>query len=1229
MVQLSWRHLLCAIILVLPAVAIGQQPPASPASEPTPQPTATPESSPDPAATPDPNAGEPTPQPAATPEPAVPSPAQSIEELKTQLDLAQTATDLSEDVKARVVGFYTQAIQQLELARQWAAKAAEFDAERQSAPEKLAALKTELEAPLSDATLDGDPPDATRAEHEQLLRQAQSDLEAEKRALADWERERERRTARRKEIPELLAGARTRLQALSDTPQIVEPDQPAVVRLAQQAARQTRPLAIEREIETYNAELASYDARRDLMQARLDRASRRIAYLDKLVALRQTRVQEKASEESEKALSDAQKALEVAAPAYRQLAKDRAEWAIDAKKLQAENKSYDERLSEADSQLSRVIQDFESVTRRVSATGLTNAIGQILREKRNQLPNTRTIELNQRKWRERIGDAELQKMELQDKRGELLREDAKVAEILEEVDAPTDDDRQKAREAVAAARADIDNLIKEYDRLFDKLVDLDAKEQELLRNIQRFQAYIEEKILWIKSHHLPSSADIQYGRENVEWLLDPTNWSEVVTSIRGTINASPAPFGAGVLGILALWLASPWLLRIIRQAGEIVATAKDNMGRTVGVLAATVGLTVRWPATLMFASWMVGAPEGATAFSKAVALGLEFSATVLLTLRSFRHLAHRGGLAEKHFRWNARSLTLLKRNLVWLTAILVPAFFIFATVEMHAYMSQSARSAIGRLVYIIALLAIILFVYRVLRPAGPVLAPVLLRRWNSWLYRMRHVWYLIVLNVPVALIVASIVGYYYTSLYFTMQVIDSILLVLCLTVAKAMVERWLMLQIRRRAIAEARERAALRQQQQQQHQQQQQEKQQRKSDAATPPSSQEMFPAAEEEKLDYPAINKQTLQLVHVALMVVGVFALWGIWADALPALRVFHEVEVWSVTEGEVEASEDDGKVTDLFKIDNGERVRGSSKSITLANLGLAALVTIITVVAVKNIPGLLEITILNRLPIDAGGRFAASTIVRYLLTVIGTVIAFGQIGVGWSQVQWLVAAMTVGLGFGLQEIFANLVSGLMLLFERPIRIGDTVTVGDISGTVSRIRTRATTVVGWDRKELIIPNKEFITGKVVNWTLSDSTLRLIIPVGIAYGSDTKLAREVMLRVISEDPNVLPDPAPHVVFNGFGDSTLNFEARVFIGSLNHYIPVLDSVHDGIDQAFRAAGIEIAFPQRDLHIRSIQGALPISRTKEQMPPPGVVDVPDVPEVPEVPEVPDDRGDSEKP
>jgi potassium efflux system protein len=179
-------------------------------------------------------------------------------------------------------------------------------------------------------------------------------------------------------------------------------------------------------------------------------------------------------------------------------------------------------------------------------------------------------------------------------------------------------------------------------------------------------------------------------------------------------------------------------------------------------------------------------------------------------------------------------------------------------------------------------------------------------------------------------------------------------------------------------------------------------------------------------------------------------------------------------------------------------------------------------------------------------------------------------------------VAALSVGIGFGLQEIVANFISGLIILFERPIRVGDLVTVGDVDGTVTKIRIRATTITNWDRKEYIVPNKEFITGRLMNWTLSNPINRVVIVVGIAYGSDTEKARELLLKVAHEHPAVMEDPPPVAAFDGFGDNSLNFVLRCFLPNFDNWVNNKTDLYMAIDKAFRKAGISIAFPQRDIH-----------------------------------------------
>ena len=188
-------------------------------------------------------------------------------------------------------------------------------------------------------------------------------------------------------------------------------------------------------------------------------------------------------------------------------------------------------------------------------------------------------------------------------------------------------------------------------------------------------------------------------------------------------------------------------------------------------------------------------------------------------------------------------------------------------------------------------------------------------------------------------------------------------------------------------------------------------------------------------------------------------------------------------------------------------------------------------------------------------------------------------------GQFGWMMAALSVGLGFGLQEVVANFVSGVILLAERPIRVGDIVTVSDVSGIVTRIRIRATTITNWDRQELVVPNKEFITGRILNWTLSNTVNRIVITVGVAYGSDTDQARNLLLDVANKHSLIMKEPGPMATFEGFDDSTLRLVLRCYLPNLDNRLSVITELHTAIDQAYKDAGIEISFPQQDVHVRT--------------------------------------------
>lgn len=235
----------------------------------------------------------------------------------------------------------------------------------------------------------------------------------------------------------------------------------------------------------------------------------------------------------------------------------------------------------------------------------------------------------------------------------------------------------------------------------------------------------------------------------------------------------------------------------------------------------------------------------------------------------------------------------------------------------------------------------------------------------------------------------------------------------------------------------------------------------------------------------------------------------------------------------------------------------------------------------------------ILSRTSLDIGQQYAFAQIAGYTIFVLGLMIGLQWAGVNLSSLVILGGAVGIGLGFGLQNIANNFVSGLILLIERPIRVGDRVEVGNTNGDVVRIAARSTWVRTNDNVVIIIPNSEFINNHVTNWTANDRQVRFPIPVGVSYASDPEVVRSVLEEAARLHPDVLVDPPPEVIFTGFGDSSLDFELRVWTITKVQWPKILRSeIYFMIFQAFKEHGIEIPFPQRDLHLRSVDSPIPV-------------------------------------
>jgi small-conductance mechanosensitive channel len=250
--------------------------------------------------------------------------------------------------------------------------------------------------------------------------------------------------------------------------------------------------------------------------------------------------------------------------------------------------------------------------------------------------------------------------------------------------------------------------------------------------------------------------------------------------------------------------------------------------------------------------------------------------------------------------------------------------------------------------------------------------------------------------------------------------------------------------------------------------------------------------------------------------------------------------------------------------------------------------LVLIITAVVARKVRRLLELYFLRRLPVEAGAQYAVASLTQYALWVIGLLVALKVLNINLTAIAVVAGALGVGIGFGLQNIVANFVCGLVLLVERPIRVRDRITMEGVEGNVRAVNFRSTLIETNDNISVIVPNSEFINKKVINWSIGDPKVRIHVPVGVAYGSNLETVTRTLLGAATDMEGVLKQPAPEVRFIEFGDSSLNMELLVWtLDPVRHFL-LRSQLNYAIDAAFRREGVEVPFPQRDVHVKSAGG-----------------------------------------
>lgn len=312
----------------------------------------------------------------------------------------------------------------------------------------------------------------------------------------------------------------------------------------------------------------------------------------------------------------------------------------------------------------------------------------------------------------------------------------------------------------------------------------------------------------------------------------------------------------------------------------------------------------------------------------------------------------------------------------------------------------------------------------------------------------------------------------------------------------------------------------------------------------------------EEPTLDLATVNQQSLRLLNAALIVGFAILFYWVWKNFANVFSVVSSLTLWTYQTNE------------------------GSLHIYLSNVFLAIVILSTTVILARNLPGLLEITLLSRLKTPLGNSYATTTLLSYSITSLGVILTLSYLGFSWEKLQWLVAAVGLGLSIGLKEVFANVLSGLIILFEKPIRLGDTISMGEIVGEVSRIRIRATTIVSWDHQEVIVPNAMLLNEKLINWSLSNSVIRIMLSFYVAHNSEMSLIESLLLQAAKENDFVVEKPKSIATLAEYGESALHYELRVFITHVDQRLIVRNQLNKRINELFKEHDIKIA-PQKRL------------------------------------------------
>lgn len=788
--------------------------------------------------------------------------------------------------------------------------------------------------------------------------------------------------------------------------------------------------------------------------------------------------------------------------------------------------------------LEGLTQTQRNIDEQISALQGTLVLSKVINKQKQALP-TESFNKN---LANSISNVRVHIFEYSQQRDELYNIDDYIKNITEHLEEPLTEEEHQALNKILKERQQLlDEIIKSLNSQLNISINIENNQKQSMAISDALQRKLQQQSFWVNSNN---PFDLNWIQSFPSLAFDEI--SELAKYISfDNVHQNLLQMLVFTIAFLFISFLLNWKKQAIKDrlafiASRVNTLKNDSHWYTPEAMFWTILLAL--PSTLMFfAAYSLAAflflhdPISAWRWGLRLTLYWWFFATVLSLLRP-------NGLAYRHFGMPQESNRIFQRIIkqsIWIVGLLLVSS-IPSQVDTIGY----THDAIGQVMSIIAL-ALCLFVVRPLLNKG-------IKEYqnaktedgskrNISLFKLLR---LILIVAPISLIVLILLGYYYTAVYLITHLLNSYFVILFWVFGRYFAYRFVSISARRLAYRRLQEkRQKIREQQ------------------AADAQSNSKEDAKEEESIKLSVVNQQIFRVTDLIGWVVLFALLYVVWSDLLSVAYYLDGVILWESNDG--------------TQVD----------SVTLLNLMRALLYVMVTYVLVKNIAGILEVTFFSRMRLSKGTPQTIITVLTYIIITIGSVSAFSALGISWTKIQWIFTALSVGLGFGVREIFGSFVSGSILLFERPIRVGDKVTVGQYTGIITKIRLRSTTLLNSDNMEVVLPNQAFVTDRFINWTLNNTITRLQILFKVSYDTDLERMKVLLLQAVSEAPKVLAEPKMEINLLRFGDNALEHELLVFVGELGDRTETMNFLQSRINQLFRENGIQFALNQLDVHLHS--------------------------------------------